>query len=226
MSNFGNTSNPHLGLSPRPKYLTAKALFFLIAVPLAIAVIWLASRTGPIKRVAELGHVSSPSTLPAVGTKPKPPAGKPFLPPATPAPLPPLPNWSNLQPANPGRGSPTPGAPGSAAAAVAPAPMPGAASPSSVSAGRPAYAPLSYNARHDKVFGGGCSGQLILTSAGLQFNCPDDTHGSLQIALSEISAVDENGVRLTSGKKLHFSITGMTKPNAQAVFTDWFNRLH
>jgi hypothetical protein len=85
---------------------------------------------------------------------------------------------------------------------------------------------LSYNAHHDKAFGGGCSGQLVLSSTGLQFNCLSDAHASMQISISEISAVDENGVRLTSGKKLHFTISGMNKPSEQALFTDWFNRLH
>ena len=107
---------------------------------------------------------------------------------------------------------------------VVPAPLPAAAPPAPVSAARAAYAPLSYNARHDKAFGG-CSGQLILSSAGLQFNCPGNSQDSMQIAISEITGIDENGVRLASGKKLHFSITGMTKPGEQALFTDWFNRL-
>ena len=103
--------------------------------------------------------------------------------------------------------------------------MPAAAPPAPVSTSRAPYAPLFYNARHDKAFGG-CSGQLILSSTGLQFNCPGNSEASLQIAISEISGIDENGVRLASGKKLHFSISGMTKPNEQALFTDWFSRLH
>jgi hypothetical protein len=227
LSDFGNTSNPHLGLSPRLKHLTPKALYLALAVLIAVVIIWFATRTGAMKKAADLGLSVGhhPSSLLSGGTKPKPPAGKPLLPPTAPAPLPPLPNWSNLQAASASPTSPTQAAPGPATTAVAPAPIPGAASPSPVSAARPAYAPLSYNARHDKAFGGSCSGQLVLSSGGLQFNCPNDSHGSVQIAISEISSVDENGVRLTSGKKLHFTIAGMTKPNEQALFTDWFNRL-
>ena len=223
----GNTSNPHLGLSPRLKHLTPKALFFVIAVPIAALIIWLATRPGTMKTAAGLGHsVSHPSSLLTSGTKPKPPAGKLLLPPTAPAPRSPLPNVSNQQTAN---STPTPsaqGVPSPGTTTVAPALIPGQAFPSAaVPAARPAYAPLSYNARHDKAFGG-CSGQLILSSTGLQFTCPSDTHAGMQVPISEISAVDENGIRLTSGKKLHFSIDGMSKPNAQALFTDWFNRLH
>ncbi|WP_348264049.1 hypothetical protein P8935_05825 [Telmatobacter sp. DSM 110680] len=222
----GNTSNPRLGLSPRPKHLTPKTLFFVIAVPIAALIIWLAARPGTIKTATDFGHsVSHPSSLLTSGTKPKPPAGKPLLPPTVPAPRSPLPNVPNQQTAN---AAPTPSpqgaAPNTATTIVAPAPIPGSTPVAPVTAARPAYAPLSYNARHDKAFGG-CSGQLILSSTGLQFNCPSDSHAGMQVAISEISAVDENGVRLASGKKLHFSIEGMSKPNAQAIFTDWFNRL-
>jgi hypothetical protein len=227
LSHFGNTSNPHFGLSTRPKYVTPKALFLLLAVLIAIAIIWFAMRTGTMKKAADLGHsVSHPSTLLTGEKKPKPPAGKLLVPATPPPPLPPLPDWSKIQAANAAPTSPTQGVPGPAIAPVVPAPIPGTAFPPTVTAGRPAYAPLSYNARHEKAFGGGCSGQLVLSSTGLQFNCLSDIHASMQISISEISAVDENGVRLTSGKKLHFSITGMTKPNEQAVFTDWFSRIH
>ncbi len=226
MSDFGNTSNPRLRPPSRPKRLTPKALYLVLAVLIPVIIIWIGMRHGAMKKVADLGHSVNPSSsYPPAGTIPKPPAGKLEQPASAAAPLPPLPDWSKIQstnaaaPATPAQGVPGP----AAAATVAPAPIPGTAFPAP--AARPAYAPLSYNARHDKVFGGSCSGQLVLSSAGLQFNCPNDPHGSLQIAISEISAVDENGVRLTSGKKLHFSIAGMTKPNEQALFADWFNRL-
>lgn len=227
MSHFGNTSNTRLGLSPRPRHLTPKALFLVLAVPIAALIIWFAARTGTMKRAADLGlSVSHRPSLLSDGTKPKPPAGKLLVPATPPAPLPPLPDWSKIQAANAAPTSPTQGMPGPAIAPVAPVPIPGALSPAPAPAVRPAYAQLSYNARHEKAFGGGCSGQLVLSSTGLQFNCLSDIHASMQIAISEISAVDENGVRLTSGKKLHFTISGMNKPSEQALFTDWFNRLH
>ena len=226
MSNFGNTSNSHLGLSPLLKHLTPKVLFLVLAVPVAALIIWFATRTGTIKRAASLGRsVSHPSSRLTSGTKPKPPAGKLEQPTTAPAPLPPAPDWSKIQGTNAAPTIPTQGAPVPATSGVVPAPIPGVASPAPASSARPAYAPLSYNARHDKVFGGGCSGQLVLSSTGLQFNCPEDSHSSMQIALSEISTVDENGVRLTSGKKLHFSIAGMNKQGEQALFSDWLNRL-
>lgn len=87
------------------------------------------------------------------------------------------------------------------------------------------YAPTTYPARHDKHFGDGCSGQLTLNSNELVFQCPEDPHGSVQVAINEIDAVDENGVRLSSGKKYHFSIPGMSKNSEQALFTGWLNRV-
>ncbi len=225
MSPFGNTSNPHPGLSPRPRHLTPRAMFFLIAIPITVLIIWLATRTDTMKRAASLGQsVSHSSPFSSPEKKPKPPAGKYEQQTTAPARQAPLSGSSKPQTPNAAPSS-AQIAPSPATTPVVPAPIPAGAPPAPVSAARPAYAPLSYNARHDKAFGG-CSGQLILSGAGLQFTCPGNSQDSMQIAVSEISGIDENGVRLASGKKLHFSITGMTKPNEQALFTDWFNRLH
>jgi hypothetical protein len=90
---------------------------------------------------------------------------------------------------------------------------------------RPPFSPLVYQARHDKHFGGGCAGQLTLSAAGLTFQCPDDPGANLQVALNEIGAVDENGVQLTSGKKYHFSISGMNKSAEQLLFTNWLHQV-
>ena len=200
-------------------------MFFLIAIPITALIIWLATRTDTMKRAASLGQsVTHSSPFASLEKKPKPPAGKyeqPATAPARQAPLSiaPKPQPPNAVPSFPQIASspaPTP---------VLPAPIPTAAPPAPVAAARPPYAPVSYNARHDKAFGG-CSGQLILSTAGLQFNCPGNAQESMHIAVSQISDIDENGVRLASGKKLHFSIAGMTKPSEQALFTDWFNRIH
>jgi hypothetical protein len=111
------------------------------------------------------------------------------------------------------------------AGAVAPAPIVPNVPATSVVPGRPPFTPLVYRAKHDKVFGGSCSGQLTLSSGGLVFNCPDDPHGSMQIAIAEIGAVDENGVRLLSGKKYHFSIPGMSKGGEEALFANWLHQV-
>jgi hypothetical protein len=87
------------------------------------------------------------------------------------------------------------------------------------------YGPVSYPARHDKHFGESCSGQLTLNSSGLMFNCPENPEGSVQVAINQIGSVDENGIRLISGKKYHFSIPGMTKSGEQQLFANWFNRV-
>jgi hypothetical protein len=90
---------------------------------------------------------------------------------------------------------------------------------------RPPYTPVVYAARHDKHFGEGCSGQLILDSSGLVFKCFDDPHGSVQVALNDIESVDANGIRLTSGKKYHFSISGMARSGEEELFTNWLHRV-
>jgi hypothetical protein len=92
-------------------------------------------------------------------------------------------------------------------------------------AGKSSFPPLVYQARHEKHFGGSCSGQLTLNASGLTFRCSDDPEGSLQVALNEIGAVDENGVQLLSGKKYHFSITGMNKSAEQALFSNWLHQV-
>lgn len=84
---------------------------------------------------------------------------------------------------------------------------------------------MTYPARHDKRFGDGCSGQLTLNSNELVFQCPEDSRNSVQVAIDQIEAVDENGVRLTSGKKYHFSIPGMSKNSEQELFTGWLTRV-
>jgi len=87
------------------------------------------------------------------------------------------------------------------------------------------YTPMTYPARHEKHFGDSCSGQLTLNSNELVFQCPEDPGAGIQVAINQIDAVDENGIRLTSGKKYHFSIPGMSKNNEQALFAGWLNRV-
>ena len=111
------------------------------------------------------------------------------------------------------------------AGAVKPAPIPPNTPAAPFASNKPPFTPLIYRAKHDKAFGAGCSGQLTLNSGSLVFNCPEDPHGSMQIALSDIGAVDENGVRLLSGKKYHFSIPGMTKSGEQTLFANWLHQV-
>jgi hypothetical protein len=86
------------------------------------------------------------------------------------------------------------------------------------------FTPIVYPARHDKHFGG-CSGQLTLYATGLIFHCADDPGSSIQVALAEISSVDENGIQTFSGKKYHFSVAGMSKPAAQQLFANWLHQV-
>jgi hypothetical protein len=94
-----------------------------------------------------------------------------------------------------------------------------------VASGKPAITPLVYQARHDKHFGGSCAGQLTLSSAGIVFHCADDPEGSVQIALNQIGAIDENGVETLSGKKYHFSIPGMSRNAEQSLFANWLHQV-
>jgi hypothetical protein len=98
-------------------------------------------------------------------------------------------------------------------------------SPSSpANTARAPFTPIVYSAHHEKHFGG-CSGQLTLNSGGLNFRCPDDPGDSIQVALNEIGAVDDNGIQTLSGKKYHFTITGMSKPAAQQLFSNWLHQV-
>jgi hypothetical protein len=111
-------------------------------------------------------------------------------------------------------------------APAVPSPAPNTIPPAAPALGaKPPYTPVVYTARHDKVFGEGCSGQLTLDTSGLLFRCSDDPRGSLQVALDDIEAVDGNGVRLISGKKYHFSIAGMGRSNAEQLFSNWLSRV-
>ena len=99
-----------------------------------------------------------------------------------------------------------------------------AAPPPLANTARAPFTPLVYSARHDKHFGG-CSGQLSLNSGGLNFNCADNQGDSIQVGLNEIGAVDENGIQTLSGKKYHFTISGMSKPAAQQLFANWLHQV-
>jgi hypothetical protein len=112
------------------------------------------------------------------------------------------------------------------ASASAPSSIPRAtAPPAPATVTKPPYTPAVFAARHDKHFGESCAGQLTLDGSGLVFKCFDDPRGSVQVALNEIESVDANGVRLTSGKKYHFSISGMEKSSEEELFANWFHRV-
>lgn len=96
--------------------------------------------------------------------------------------------------------------------------------PPSAASARTPFTPVVYSAHHDKHFGG-CSGQLTLNSAGLNFRCPENPGDSIQVALNEIGAVDENGIQTLSGKKYHFTINGLSKPAAQQIFSSWLHQV-
>lgn len=156
----------------------------------------------------------------------KPAPGKPLIPEAqTPPPVaPPVVTTATASPNKPV--APLPAQPVQPLGA---SPLPhvvGAMPPPPVVPANAPYTPIVYPARHDKHFGDSCPGQLTLSSTGLMFNCPDYPGGNLQIAINQIASVDENGIRLTSGKKYHFSIQGMTKSGEQQIFTGWLNRVH
>ncbi|WP_109487647.1 hypothetical protein [Occallatibacter savannae] len=96
--------------------------------------------------------------------------------------------------------------------------------PPSAAGARVPFTPVVYSARHDKHFGG-CSGQLTLNAGGLNFNCASEPGDSINVGLNDIGAVDENGIQTTSGKKYHFTITGMSKPGAQQLFSNWLHQV-
>jgi hypothetical protein len=213
--------------SPRKSW-TIKVLVLLLALPIAGMTIGYFTRlkagTG-----ATAGSVVGNSVGSLThGTTAKPAPGKPFVPdtqPPPPSPAPQIP--AAAAPQHPPAAAAAPQNPATAPLA-APSPPPAfknAPPPAPALATGTPYPPVVYPARHDKHFGDGCSGRLTLNSSGLLFDCPDDPSGGVQVAINQIGSVDENGIRLTSGKKYHFSIPGMSKISEQELFADWFSRV-
>jgi hypothetical protein len=217
------------------KLLMVSLFLFALASILAFAIFRFATRPATVKQ-ARMTVSSGKSLLGLTPTdKPKPAPGKPFvaetqssLPVPTvwkPAPGSPQSPWTpgtppgGLQiPANPQQ---FPTAPQAAPPVGAPPPVQPAVP---ANGSQSAFAPLVYQARHERHFGG-CAGQLTLSAAGLTFHCADDPEDSFQVALNQIGAVDENGIQLLSGKKYHFSIAGMNKNTEQALFANWLHRV-
>jgi hypothetical protein len=180
----------------------------------------------PAEGTAGISSSSSPGSASDTGGKiPKPPPGKPMLPasqappPTTTTPAPP-PIAAENPPAvatMPQR----PTAPMSVPTPLAPAP----ALPAVPGAATAPFAAVTYPARHDKHFGDECSGQLTLNSSELAFSCPGNPGEGVQVAINQIDGVDDNGVRLISGKKYHFTIAGMSKNSERALFADWLSRV-
>jgi hypothetical protein len=91
-------------------------------------------------------------------------------------------------------------------------------------AGSPAlHDPVRYEATHRKAFGG-CTGQLELTSAGLNFRCANQA--DLNIPVGSIARAHKDGVVLESGEKYHFLIANRTKDQVEEIFILWLNRVH
>lgn len=247
MSDLGSSFNPQMGrieaaraswrrlassarrslvLSARYKKWALLVLPLLLLIPLIAALAWFASKPNPLlKAQAGSRNQGLRSLLVTGSSKAKPAAGRRFeaAPPPAPSAYLPLPAPA-IPPSQPAATDmPLPAQ--NMAGTVAPAPIRPTTATVPVTSARTPFSPIVYRAKHDKVFGGSCSGQLTLNSGGLVFNCPDDPHGSIQIAMGEIGAVDENGVRLLSGKKYHFSIQGMTKSGEEALFANWLHQV-
>jgi hypothetical protein len=203
----------------------------LVCIPIAAVLL------GYLRRPASGGPETSSGSLfgdspVATEAKPKPAAGKPFPPPSEePAPPPvqippdttqPAPGNPQTAPAlhNPAPHNPAPPSLGT----QAPAPIIPARPPVLPASPPPKVAPETYPARHDRHFGEGCSGRLTLDASGLVFSCPDDSEETLRVAFNQIASADDNGIKLTSGKKYHFTIAGMSKDAERSLFRNWLNR--
>lgn len=201
----------------------------LVCIPIAAVLLGYLRRPAAGRQETSSGPLFGDSSI-ANGAKPKPAAGKPFPPPTEEPPAPPVPEPAvpAVGPApGPPRGNtqttPTPRNPSTPSIRIpAPAPILPAQPPVVPLSPTPSVVPETFPARHDKHFGEECSGQLTLNASGLVFTCPDET---LRITLNEIASADDNGIRLSSGKKYHFTIPGMSKDAQKALFRNWFNRL-
>jgi hypothetical protein len=68
----------------------------------------------------------------------------------------------------------------------------------------------------------GCKqGLLLLSRTGLDFTCPTESKKNLTIGLSEIAAVDSNGVKTVSNKPYHFDIQNASKEQSAIYFQEW-----
>ncbi len=179
----------------------------------------------PAAGTAGISSSSLPGSSSDSGSKiPKPIPGRPMLPVSqAPPPTTSLPAPPPIAPVTP----PTVATPQTPAAPMsAPALPPPALPPPAVpGAAKAPFTPVSYPARHDKHFGDECSGQLILNSNELAFSCPGNPGEGIQVAINQIDQVDDNGIRLISGRKYHFTIPGMSKSAERTLFADWLSRV-
>lgn len=214
--------------SSNQKFLIFIACTVVFGVIVAFGAIRYIDLPTPPKNTSTVAKGKSFLGITPSATIPKPAPGKPFV--ATPQPHPNV-IWNPPPPPPSQQQQPTaavaPQTPAATSAAPAATPRVAPAMPSqpAIAVGKPAITPLVYQARHDKHFGGSCSGQLTLSSAGLFFHCADDPGASVQVALNQIGAVDENGIETLSGKKFHFSIPGMSKNAEQTLFANWLHQV-
>jgi hypothetical protein len=223
-------AGPNRGASPNPspkRKLALKLLPWALGLVVLCAILGYFAASAPKNGKTGLGSALGSSSDGATGTSlAKPAAGKPFA--QAPKTPPPITVPRSSPPVVPQNSSTLVIPPGPAIPQQNPAPPPppvATGMPPAPAATTTPFAPVVYPARHDKHFGESCSGQLSLNSSGLAFSCPDDPHGGVQVAINEIASVDENGIRLTSGKKYHFSIPGMSKSSEEKLFTDWLSRV-
>lgn len=207
--------------------LAVIVLVALLVFPVGAIILGYLTRPAPgTARQVEAGAGGSSTDSGSGEKKSKPSAGKPMMP-TSQAPPPVVMHQppAALEPQSPTGMAAMPARPLSPAPAV-PTPAPNAPLPGTPGvAGKPPYTPVVYTARHDKVFGEGCSGQLTLDGTGLAFQCSEDPRSSVRVALDDIESVDGNGVRLISGKRYHFSIAGMGKSNAEQLFSNWLHQV-
>ncbi len=195
-------------------------ILFLVFLCIPIAAVILGYLRRPSPGNEEVGSSTLfGNSLATGGAKPKPAPGKPFslpTPSIQPQPVPQSHAPAVIAPQSPA--TPQLNLPGRTPAVPA---QPQVAAPPPAS---PVFVPQSYAARHDKHFGDVCSGQLTLNNTGLVFTCPDDPGENIQVPVHQIASVDDNGIRLSSGKKYHFTIPGMSKDAERAMFADWLGR--
>jgi hypothetical protein len=204
----------------------------LVCIPIAAILLGYLRRPALGRQETSSGPLFGDSSG-ANGAKQKPAAGKPFPPPteeppALPVPAPPVPaaGPAPVPPRGSTQTTPSPHNPSTPSIRIpAPAPALPAQPPVVPVSPTPSVVPETFPARHDKHFGEECSGQLTLNATGLVFNCPGDSDETLRVTVNEIASADDNGIRLTSGKKYHFTIPGMSKDAQKALFRNWFTRV-
>jgi hypothetical protein len=83
---------------------------------------------------------------------------------------------------------------------------------------------LMMNAEHDRVWGDGEPGILLLDGLGLHFTRTDNSHKIIEVLLADIASVDKCGIKDRKGHPYHFKIQNADPKQGERIFHDWLEQ--